>query len=134
MTGLDVLPEKELFEKAATIKRFEYSPLGKELKKQTSVAEKQYQNFDNVFESDKIQEDKTKSRKSRTKSNLVYSNYFTFYKLHDINDFVKRSLDSKIDRLKEFKDKFESFYHDTIEIKPKNKEQKKDLKEENLWF
>ena len=106
MTGLDVLPEKELFEKAAAIKRFEYSPLGKELKKQTSVAEKQYQNFDNVFECDKIEEDKTKSRKSRTKSNLVYSNYFTFYKLHDINDFVKRSLDSKIDRLKEFKDKF----------------------------
>ena len=31
----DVLPEKGLLEKAATIKRFEYSPLGKELKAQT---------------------------------------------------------------------------------------------------
>ena len=28
----DVLPEKELLEKAATIKRFEYSPLGSKLK------------------------------------------------------------------------------------------------------
>ena len=29
----EVLPEKGLFEKAATIKRFEYSPLSSELKK-----------------------------------------------------------------------------------------------------
>ena len=32
VTGKDVLPEKALLEKVATIKRFEYSPLGKELK------------------------------------------------------------------------------------------------------
>ena len=43
LTGEDVLPEKDLLEKAATMKRFEYSSLGKDLKKQTSVAEKQYQ-------------------------------------------------------------------------------------------
>ena len=30
-TGKVVLPENELLEKATTIKRFEYSPLGKEL-------------------------------------------------------------------------------------------------------
>ena len=60
LTGKDVLPEKkDLLEKAAAIKRFEYSPLGKELKKQTSVAEEQYQNFDNVFESNKNEEHKT---------------------------------------------------------------------------
>ena len=35
LTGKDVLPEKDLLEKAATIKRFEYSLLGKELKAQT---------------------------------------------------------------------------------------------------
>ena len=45
LTGKDVLPEKDMLEKAVTIKRLEYSPLGKELEKQTSVAEKQYQNF-----------------------------------------------------------------------------------------
>ena len=43
LTGEDVLPEKDLLEKAATMKRFEYSSLGKDLKKQTSAAEKQYQ-------------------------------------------------------------------------------------------
>ena len=32
LTSEDVLPEKELLEKAATIKRFEYSLLSKELK------------------------------------------------------------------------------------------------------
>ena len=32
LTSKDVLPEKELLEKAATIKRFEYSILSKELK------------------------------------------------------------------------------------------------------
>ena len=40
LTGKDVLPEKDLLEKSATIKRFENSPF---TKKQTSLAEKQYQ-------------------------------------------------------------------------------------------
>ena len=53
LTGKDVLPEKDLLEKAAAIKRFQYSSLGKELKKQTSAAEKQYQKLDNAFESNK---------------------------------------------------------------------------------
>ena len=34
----NILPEKGLLEKAAAIKRFEYSPLGSELKKQTDIA------------------------------------------------------------------------------------------------
>ena len=38
----DVLSEKGLLENAATIKIFEYSPLGRELKRQTGIAEKQY--------------------------------------------------------------------------------------------
>ena len=42
LTGKYVLPEKDLLEKVAALKRFEYSPLGKYLKKQISVAEKQY--------------------------------------------------------------------------------------------
>ena len=41
LTGKDVLSEKDLLEKAVTaLKRFEYLPLGKELKNQSSVAEK----------------------------------------------------------------------------------------------
>ena len=61
-TRKDVLPEEKLLEKAAAIKRFEYSPLGKELKKQASVAENQYQKFDKVFESNKKEEDKKKKK------------------------------------------------------------------------
>ena len=37
MTSKDVLPEKDLLEKAASTKRFEYSPLSKELKAQTDI-------------------------------------------------------------------------------------------------
>ena len=40
LTGKDVLPGKDLLEKTAAIKRFEYSLLGKELKKQTIFAKK----------------------------------------------------------------------------------------------
>ena len=36
LPGEDVLPKKDLLEKAATMKTFEYSPLGKELKAQTN--------------------------------------------------------------------------------------------------
>ena len=53
LTWKYVLPKKNLLEKAAAINRFEYSPLGKELKRQASVAEKQYQKFDSAFESNK---------------------------------------------------------------------------------
>ena len=49
MTDKDILTEKHLLEKGATMKRFEYSPLGKELEEKTSVAEKKYQSFDKVF-------------------------------------------------------------------------------------
>ena len=52
----------------------------------------------------------------------------TFYKYYKITEFVKRSLGSKLNDLKEFKDKLELFYHDTVGIKPNNKEQKKSLK------
>ena len=52
MTGKDVLPKQDLLEKAAAIKRFEYSLLDKELEKQTIVAENQYQKFDNSLEFD----------------------------------------------------------------------------------
>ena len=38
LTSKDVLPEKDLLEKAAAIERFEYSSLGSELKKQTGIA------------------------------------------------------------------------------------------------
>ena len=54
-------------EKTAAIKKFEYSPLSKELKAQISTAEKQYKK-----KGEKI-------LKSDAKSDLVYSKDFTFY-------------------------------------------------------
>ena len=56
MTEKDILQEKHVLENSVTIKRFEYSPVGKELKNQTSVAEKQYQKLNNAFESNKYEE------------------------------------------------------------------------------
>ena len=47
-----------MVEKAATRKRFEYSPLGSELKKQTSTAEKKYKRLDNTYDPDKIKKEK----------------------------------------------------------------------------
>ena len=64
LTGKDFLPEKCLLEKAATLKKYEYSPLGKEIKGKTSAAEKQYQKLDKVFESNKNEE---KIKRSRAK-------------------------------------------------------------------
>ena len=114
MTGNDFLPEKDLLEKAAAIKRSEYSSLGKELKMQTSVSEKQYQKFDNAFEFNKKEEVKTKNNRNCTKSNLVYNNYFTFYKCNTIKEFAKRSLDSKVNGLRKFKDKLELFDYEIM--------------------
>ena len=56
MTAKYALPKKDLLEKVAEIKGFEYSSSGKEFKKQISVAEKQYQKFSNNFESNKNEE------------------------------------------------------------------------------
>ena len=105
------------------------------IEKQTSVAKKQYQKFDNVFESNKKEEDRTKNknRKSRTKSNLVYNKYFAFYKYHNTKEFAaKHSFVSKQNDLKEFKNILELFNHDSIESKPTNEDQIKDLKNEKL--
>ena len=53
-TRKDALLEKHLLGKAATMKRFEYCPLGKELKAQTDIAKKQYQTLGSTFEVNKI--------------------------------------------------------------------------------
>ena len=62
------------------------------MKKETSVAEEQYQKLDNDFESNEKEEVKIKNKRSCAKSNLVYNNYFTYYKYCNIYEFVKHSL------------------------------------------
>ena len=96
LTGKDVLPKKDLLRKDAAIERFEYFPLGQELKKRTSIAEKQYQKFDTAFEFNKKEE----VEKSQSKSKLVFNDYFTFHKNHNTNEFVRCSLDSKLNDLR----------------------------------
>ena len=46
--------EKDLLEKGAAMKRFEYYSLSNELKAQTDIAKKQYQKLDDTYEFDKI--------------------------------------------------------------------------------
>ena len=52
-TSKDILSERDWLEKAAALRRFEHSPLGKELKRKTSAAENQYQKFDNAVKPNK---------------------------------------------------------------------------------
>ena len=64
--GKYVLQEKGFLEKAATIKRFEYSSLASELKKQTDIAKKQCQGLNNVQKFDKKEDDVRVSKKSNS--------------------------------------------------------------------
>ena len=100
------------------------------MKKQTRVAEKQYQNFVKTFACNKKEEVIKKIKKSHAKSNLVYNHYFTFYKYNNIKWFAKGSFNLKLNDLKEFKDKLELFYYGTIEIKSNNEDQIKDFEKE----
>ena len=90
------------------------------MKNQASVAEKRYQKFGNSFESNKTGEDKTKNKKSRDKSNLVYNN-------HSIEEFAKPSHVSKQNDLIGFKNKLELFFYNSVKSQLSNEDQIKDL-------
>ena len=79
MTGKDVLPEKKLLEKAAKMKRFEYLPLGRELKPQTDIGKKQYQKLDDTYEFDKIIKKDKPTFEKYNRSHLIYSSKYSFY-------------------------------------------------------
>ena len=74
---------------------------------------------------------KSKQKTKEVVLSQIYSTiiFLFFYKYHNTNEFTKRSLDSKLNDLKEFKNKLQIFYHDNIEIKPNNEDQMKDLEE-----
>ena len=71
--------KKKKKEEAATIKRFEYSPLGKELKAQTDIAKKKYQKLDKTFEFHKIIKKGKPALKKHNGSNLIYGSKYSFY-------------------------------------------------------
>ena len=95
MTETDVLIEKELLEKAATMKRFKYSSLGKELKAQTDIAKKQYQKLDNTFGFEKIIKKEKPAFENYNKLNLIHNSEYSFYKsYHDSRNFDNLSFKS----------------------------------------
>ena len=81
----EVLPEKGLFEKAATIKRFEYSPLSSELKKWHCKKIISYQGLNKVHECDRTinKDDKKRDLKKHNKLDLTYDSNHSFYRYHD---------------------------------------------------
>ena len=91
----NVLPEKYLPEKAATMKRLEYSPLDKELKAQTDIAKKQYQKFDDTYEFDKIIKKERPIFKKNSRPNLIYNRKCIFYEYYNVKNFNGFSLTSK---------------------------------------
>ena len=94
------MPKKYLLEKAATLKRFEYSPLNKESKAQTDIAKKQYQKWEDTPKFNKMIIRKVEKY---TKSNLIYNNKHIFYKSYSHSkNFDNLSLKSKYSFLVEF--------------------------------
>ena len=73
MTSKDLLTEKDLPEKTATMARFEYSPLGTELKAQIDIVKKQHQKLDDTFDFDKIIEKEKLTLENYSKSDLTYN-------------------------------------------------------------
>ena len=93
MTDKDVLLEKDLLEKAAAWKRLEYSTLGKELKKQTSVVEKKYQDFDKIFNHDEREEPLKIEKKeplTTAESSLISKNKYSFSEFKNVEKYVKQ--------------------------------------------
>ena len=74
MTNKDILPEKDLVEKAATLKIFEYLLLGKESKVQADIAKKQYKKLDDTYEFVKNNFKKNPLKKY-SKSDRIYNSY-----------------------------------------------------------
>ena len=88
------------------MKRFEYSPLGKKLKKQTYVAEKQYQSFDKVSNYDE-KEEPVKIQKERPltteESSLFYNNKYSFTEFKNVGKYYNLSFTTKCNSVNEFR-------------------------------
>ena len=104
LTGKDVLPEEDLLEKVATMKRFEYSPVGKELKSETDIAKNQYQKLDNTFGFDKMFKKEKPTLEKYTKSNLLYGTNHSFCRYYYDKKKINLSFKSMRSFLSEFFD------------------------------
>ena len=79
LTGKDVIPEKDLLEKAATMKILEYLPLGIFAFRQSNIAKKQYQKLENTYKYDKLITKQKPTLKKYNISNLIYGSKYSFY-------------------------------------------------------
>ena len=79
-----------MLEKAATLKRFEYSLLGTQFKNQTSVAEKQYQGSNKLFRTDE---------KISHKPYLIYGIKYSFSEYRNFKEYSDLSFMTKYDKL-----------------------------------
>ena len=125
LTGKGVLPKKDLLQKAATMKRFEYSQLGKELKLQNSVAEKQYQAFDKVFNHNEKEEPVKIKKEAPLIAILFYNKKYSFTEFRNVGKCKDDFLVSRYNNyLAPFKQQLEEIKKFTIG-KAKTKEKKK---------
>ena len=123
LTGKDVLPEKDLLEKAAGLKRFEYSPLDKELRAQTDIAKKTVSKIRNTFEFNEIIKKEKPTLENYSISDLIYDSKHRFYKYScDKEKFTKLSLELKHSILVEFLHDLEKLNN----LNPKEESTKKD--------
>ena len=83
-----------MLEKIATMKSFEYLPLGKELKIETDNAKTQYQKLDDTYEFDKIIKVEKPTFKKYNRSNLIYNSKYSFYEYCNIKNIYNFSLKS----------------------------------------
>ena len=94
------------------MKRFQYSLLGKEVKKQTSVAEKQYQGIDKIFNRDEKEEPVTIKKEEPLKteeSSLVYDSKCIFSDYRNVGKYLQSFFMTKYDRLRPFYHRLNDF-------------------------
>ena len=87
-----------MLEKAAALKRFEYSLLSKELKAQTNAAERQYQVLNKIFKPDEKEELETiKKEKPEiiVKWKLIFDSKHSFSENRNVRNFSSISFISK---------------------------------------
>ena len=87
-----------MLEKAAALKRFEYSLLSKELKAQTNAAERQYQVLNKIFKPDEKEELGTiKKEKPEiiVKWKLIFDSKHSFSENRNVRNFSSISFISK---------------------------------------
>ena len=95
-------------EEAVKMKRFEYSPLGKELKARDVIAKKQYQWLDGTYEFDKIIKKEILAFKKYHSLILIYNSKYVFYEYYNIN-FNSLSLTPKYKVLTSFYNELNKF-------------------------